>query len=266
MSETGSGSSPSPPASGSAHSLTETGTSAALWESVRPGPGWRSGRLAIALLATGSLWVGCTAAHVRDVRKMPTGIEREEGVTILLLRDFSLEARVADEKIVGCVSEAIRRAHPTIRIIPPEEFRRTAFPDLDPDAAPKGPDYLALLLGHPVFRERIARLGIRYLILVGGRTEQEHRWGDIECGRGYGGGACLGVVVWDRRSRLAASVLDLQRARAAGEVHAAVSGRPWFAVVGIFPLGLPAFTESRACGDLGEAVARFLAGENLPEP
>lgn len=257
----------------------EARPSGACCERVALAAGRKSRCLAIGLLATGLLWVGCTTVQVREVREIRAGIEPHEGVTIVPLilawvppRPLDkakawepFEERAGADEIADCIGKVIRRAYPTLRIVPRDEFRRAAFPDLDPEAAPKSPDYLTLLLDHPVFRERIAPLGVRYLIFVGGRTEQQHNWGGIECGAGYGGAACLGVVVWDRTSRLAASILDLKQTRSAGEMHAAASGHPWLAILGILPLGLPAFTESRACEDLGGNIARFLAGGNSPE-
>ena len=40
----------------------------------------------------------------------------------------------------------------------------------------------------------------------------------------------------------------------------------WFAVVLIFPLGFPAFTEYQACKDLEKAVAQVIAVDKLNKP
>lgn len=240
-----------------------------LYEIFRPLSRGESRSLAVTLLGTAWLWVGCTKAELSQIRQAPTGIAPHEGVAVVLDR-FSNEFSVdKEDEISGCISEAIHQYHPNLLIVPPAEFRRTAFPDLAPEATPRSPEYLALLLNHPEFRGRIASLGIRYLISVGGGTHQQERDSYGGCGGGYGGVGCFGVWTWDRESRLAASVLDLKETRAAGEVHVSTSGRPWFAYVGSIPpfgipLGLPAPTETRACSELGEAVAKFLAGDNPP--
>ncbi len=226
------------------------------------GPGGRFtfgalGRLTIGFVALAWLWVGCTKAELGEIRKGPTGFEPHEAVAIVVSRD----SRIAEDEIVDCISTAINEADPTLRVVTPDEFRRAAFPNLAPEAAPQNPQYLALLLKHPPFQERMTQEGIRYLIFVSGGTEQQHH-GDFFCAPG----GCLGLVWWDRESRLVASVFDFKQGRMPGEVRASASGRPWFAVVLFFPLGLPAATETRACSELGEGVARFLAGGNPPQP
>lgn len=232
------------------------------WEKVRPLPSVKPRWLAVGLLFMACLWVGCTKAYIGEVRKAPSGFEPHEAVAILVSRD----SRIAQDEIVGCIRTALNERHPTLRIVPPDKFRRTAFPDLAPEAAPHSPEYLSLLLMHPVFLKRIAPLGIRYLISVSGGTEQNVTISEL--GALGGPHAAVPLYIWaaDRQTRLVASILDLTQTRAAGEVRTEVSGCPWFAIIGIFPLGLPAFTESRACGELGEGIAKFLAGQSPPEP
>lgn len=78
----------------------------------------------------------------------------------------------------------------------------------------------------------------------------------------YPGSALL--LAADRYSSLEATVIDLKQGRWAGVLNASASGRP---VVPVFPpfLPIPAFTEARACGDVGEGVAKVLTGEKPPE-
>jgi hypothetical protein len=224
----------------------------------------KSGELLLGLLTAAFLWGGCTTALVREVRETPTGIEPGAAIAFVFSREFSLAGQPVQEKeIIGCISGAVRKAHPTLRIVPPEEFRRAVFFDLAPEAAPNNPEYFALLLDHPTFRERVAPLGIRYLISVVGGTEQTAEVGVIPLPPA----ALIGGAVWDRKSRLTASILDLKQARTSGEVRASASGSSWFVFVLPLPImiGAPAFTESKACGDLGEAVAKFLADEGAPK-
>lgn len=217
------------------------------------------------LLPMTFLWMGCTTAQVQAIRQTPTQIEPREGIAIIFSRQFSLDGRPIEEKeIVNCISDAVRREQPGWRIVSPDEFRRTAFPDLSPEAAPNSPEYLGLLLNHASFRERISSLGLRYLISVHGGTEQK---GEASAGAIGGGGAAVLVVggLWERNTRLTASILDLKESREAGSVAASATGRPWFFAVLPSPLvlGMPALTESTACGELGQALAKFLAGEKL---
>lgn len=209
------------------------------------------------------LLVGCRSIQVEESRKSPTAISAEEAVTVILnfsSSESSREAHAAEEKFSACVTKALRRKLPHVRIVPADEFRSAAFPGFDIEAAPRSPESFALLMKNPEFQVRIAPLGIRYLVIVGGGTETRHDWGFFECGGGERGGGCLGLMVWEKTSRLAAVVLDLKQGATAGEVSSAVTGHPWFGMLLIFPLGLPSFTEGRACKELGEAVERFISG------
>jgi hypothetical protein len=98
---------------------------------------------------------------------------------------------------------------------------------------------------------------------MSGETAQT---GKTEAGAIGGYGGAVLVVVWsgDRLTSLGASIFDIKERREAGKVMASASGKPWaFAVIpSPLILGAPAFTEWTACGDLGEAVAKFFAGES----
>lgn len=208
---------------------------------------------------------GCRSIQVEERRKSPTAIAAEEAVTVIL--NFSSsesprEAHAAEDKFSGCVTKALRRKQPHVRVVPADEFRSSAFPGLDIMIAPRSPESFALLMKNPVFQARIAPHAIRYLVIIGeGTTETSYgHWGDIMCGQG----GCIGLMVWKKTSRLAAVVLDLKQGATAGEVSSTVTGRPWFGMLFIFPLGLPAFTEGRACEELGDTVEQFISGGGAP--
>jgi hypothetical protein len=105
-------------------------------------------------------------------RLAPMEIESHDLVTVVLDESsgrFLLpEGEPEGEKVVGCITEAIHEKHPTVRVVPPDEFRRTAFPDLTPEEVSSELLDIASLVEQPEFQERIAPLGIRYLILAWG--------------------------------------------------------------------------------------------------
>lgn len=166
-------------------------------------------------------------------------------------------ARDIEREAFKCISEAVGREFPNVRIVPPEDFRRAVFPDLPPEGAIHKPEYLALALNQKLVRERIGFLGLRYLIAISGVTEQKTV--------GVGSGAPASLLVWDRNTRLAASILDLSREQETQELTASASGYPWLLIVGGVPLYVPADTESTVCKELGAAVVRFLS-ENSKAP
>lgn len=215
--------------------------------------GVQSYALALGLITSVWLGPGCTPAQARQAMSAPIASEPDQAIAITV----SHEARDVEVEAIRCIQRAIAKAHPAVRTVSPDEFRRAAFPDLPPEAAAHSTEYLALLLGDPRFGQRLAPLGIRYLVSVSGVTEHSLV--------GAGAGGFAGLFVWDRQTRLAASVLDLAEGRLAGEMPATASGNPWLLIAGGIPLGVPAMTESRACEQLGEAVVKFLAGRSKPE-
>jgi hypothetical protein len=226
----------------------------------------KSKRIKIGLLATALMAGGCVSVgqvRVLSFREMPTLIEPHDAVAIAVSDEITDLAVSAE----GCINNALKQAFPTLRIISSGDFYRIAFPDAAPDKSVRTYTDFSLLLKEPPFRERIAPLGLRYLILVEGGTQQK---GEPIIG---GAGAGLGAVTafgWsgERQSSLWASILDLEKYQPAGHVLAEASGKPWWTCVGLgpfcVPLGAAVFTESGACAKVGEGVGQFLKGEEVP--
>ena len=76
----------------------------------------------------------------------------------------------------------------------------------------------------------------------------------------------LGFWLRERDSTLWAEIVDVASGQSVAKVEATVSGRPWFLMAGIFPLGAPSFTETWACYKLGQGVVEALAtpGDGRP--
>jgi YajG family uncharacterized lipoprotein len=221
----------------------------------------KSTRLIIPLLVTALMLVGCTQVSVLTFREMPTVIEPHDAVAIAVsgeTTDFAADAE-------GCVSKALKAAFPTLRIISSDDFYRIALPEVEKSV--RASTDISVLLKEPAFRERIAPLGLRYLVLIEGGTQQKG-----EPIIGVGGGPGPTVFGWSgkRQSSLWASILDLKKYQPAGHVSAEAIGKPWWTCVGLgpfcLPLGAAAFTESGACAKVGEGVVQFLKGEEIPAP
>ena len=115
-----------------------------------------------------------------------------------------------------------------------------------------------MLVNQNAFREKINSLGVRYLVIVSGQGEEyQHSWGDIFCGGGYGGGGCGGLIIWKKDYSFRAFILDTKQSSGSGEVTSGVSDHAWLAVIGILPIGFPAFSESKACQALGDDLVKF---------
>ncbi len=193
----------------------------------------------------------------------------DDGIMLVFVREFSFDRDIDDIKakgrILDCVRGEILRLRPKQRIVSFDEFRRTAFPDLSPESAPRNPKYLSMLLQRTDFRDRIRPFGIRHIAFIGGvtKTFTDGGIGCVGAGPGFG---CFGLITWDKNSRLGASVLDLKYSRREENLNASASGTAWLAVVGIFPIGLPSDTVGTVCRDLGTRLTRYLDGEVPPRP
>ncbi|MGE5303832.1 MAG: hypothetical protein ACM3TN_10930 [Alphaproteobacteria bacterium] len=210
--------------------------------------------IGVTLFFLAAVWFGCGSTPQASVARAAPAENGQEALAIVI----GHEARDVERDAFKCVRDALEKSNPGIRLVTPDQFRGVAFPDLPPEAAVYSSEYLALLLNHPVFRERLASLGIRYVVALRGVTEQAVV--------GAAAGAPAALIVWDRNTRLTASVLDLAQSRVAGELNASAAGNPWVLIVGGLPLVVPAETEATACAALGQAVVNFLAQSGKATP
>ncbi len=208
------------------------------------------------------LGVGCTPGSMYHTRLTPTDLAPEDAITVIHVQSGELEySDKLEKEVVGCIKDALEDTHPTVQIVPPEEFRRVAFPDLTPGDILSG-DALGeweQLAKDPALATRIAPLDLRYVIIVSGGTTTDSKF---DAG---GTSIPVWVVEWYKLSTLRARIIDLKQRRGAGIVGGFASG----GTIWLFPpvpLIIPSTeTEGRACRELGEGVAKFLAGKKLPE-
>lgn len=222
-------------------------------------PRSKSGWLAVGLLAVAVMGIGCSTARIRFNRDASTGLAPDTAITVLL-DPWERSAIFFEKRVSGCIQDALEDTHPAMRVIGPGEFRLAAFPELTPEEIPPGDWSWRELTGDPTFRQRIAPLGVRYLIVV---SVTEGSYND-----GVSGipippfPFLLTAKVW---AVMTAEVVDLIHARQAGMVQATGDGTVAFGLIYLFPIIKPAFPIGPACRKLGEGVAKFLSGEE-PSP
>jgi len=162
------------------------------------------------------------------------------------------------EKTVECVASAIANTMPMVRVIAAEQLRSSVLFDLPPASWPLSRESLETLSTDEALRGRAAAAGISYIIAVGGQTTQPRPRGGGVPLAGAGGAGIFGFWLWERDSTLWAEIVEVASGKLVDKVEATVSGRPWFLMAGIFPLGAPSFTETWACYKLGQGVVEAL--------
>jgi hypothetical protein len=225
-------------------------------------------RVALALLLC--LAAACVSAHTRPA---PAPLRAAGGVGALavLLHRYeegegpaagavsSAEASAIEARLGACVRGALAERALVMRVVTPAELAAQVFPGVPLERVPRSPEAYVDLSTNAEFRARARALDLRHVMIATGATQMPHT-GGIGCFGGYGGAACLGLVIWHRESRLAALVLDLVSGELSEGPSTEASGHAWLAALGIFPLGMPSgATRAKACEELGAAVADALA-------
>jgi len=179
---------------------------------------------------------------------------------VVLLSNLASDLDFSDKDVDRCIRPAMLEAAPELHFIPAKQFRENLFPYFMPSTTPYEPEDYRRILGKVEVQERVASLGVRYLIiLTKGKTGNEWH-GGILCGAGYGGGGCLGLSWWDRKSNLGLTIWDLQEKVHAGNVQADAAGTGIMPAFGLpIPLYMPA-TQSAVCRELGTRLGKFLSG------
>ncbi|MEK6601033.1 MAG: hypothetical protein AABZ09_04040 [Candidatus Binatota bacterium] len=201
----------------------------------------------------------------------PTGLAPQDAIAVILAAPVKDEySSELENQVTECVQGALGGIHPGIRIIPPNQFRKLAFPDLTIDQIPSGYFSWQSLLRDPVFHNKIAPLGLRYVLAV--NTEESRRVTDAEWTAAtsmLGGPGPSLSWSWENEVLMEAIVVDARHRRIAGAVHAYAKGNSGagvslmtFPSPFLLPHGRASFPFGVACRGLGEALAKFLTEES----
>ena len=232
-------------------------------------------RACVVLVLGLCLAVACVSSRTRPA-PAPIDTLGRRGALAVLLHSYeegegqaagavsSAEAAEIEERLGACVRDALKERGVGMRVIAPAELAQRVFPGLRPARMPRSPESYVDLATSAEFRARTRDLGVRYLVIATGATQMP-RSGGIACFGGGPAGACFGLVIWHRESRLAAVVLDLASGNLGEGPSTEASGHTWLAALGIFPLGMPSgFTRTKACHEFGAALADALAANGAP--
>ncbi len=216
------------------------------------------GRIGAAALF--ALLQACTTVETANTLTSPVAVAESEGIVLLANATESVEniSLVTDDDMEACIVPAMRSANAHLRLIPARTFRARLYPYFSPSTMPGSLDEFQRMINDAVVHARIDTLRIRFLVLVERAGSANDVKNGIFCGAAMETGACLGLMLWDRRSEFVASVWDLRTQRSLGNVSVNAQGRGYMPALLIpLPVYVPA-THNRACQEFGQMLGRTL--------
>jgi len=201
---------------------------------------------------------GCVTSRVENSREAKTGIA--EGETVVIMAKSYHLGNETEAKYIACIENALARGSKGLHVIPHREFVDSLFPWFEPRTAPSETKGLAKLMERPGVTDKIADLGVRYIIWLDGDTEKVAGGGSLSCAAGPGGGGCFGFAWWQNESDYDAYVWDLIGLESAGMVSTDVSGTSFLPAL-VIPIPLIARTQAKACKGLAEQLRAFIVAE-----
>lgn len=219
----------------------------------------------------------CMTSKVSENRQVATSIHANE--SIVVLKKPQLEGTGTEEKFIDCLQERLggELVHPEegqkaqlsrnhsgipFRIYGEQEFTDALFPWFEPSTAPANAAGLRSLIERPGVAERLAEIGVRYVVWLDGSTRKTDSGGSVACAAGPGGAGCFGLGWWEKQSGYVASVWDMQTASELGSVTTDVSGTSVL-IGAIAPIPIITPVQRTACDRMSEQLRSFLVGSDL---
>jgi hypothetical protein len=233
---------------------------------------WVAGVAAVTVLGA-----GCMTSKVDETRQVASSIQSNE--SIVILKKPQLEGVGTEGDFLSCIQEGIggELVHPQdgqtskpskepgavpFKIYGEQEFTDALYPWFEPSTAPANAAGLKTLLARPGVTERLAQIGVRYVVWLDGNTRKTGGGGSVACAAGPGGAGCFGVGWWDKESDYVASVWDMQTASEIGSVSADVTGTSVL-IGAVVPIPIITPVQGKACNQLSQQLRSFLLGSDL---
>lgn len=217
-------------------------------------------------LVPGAVWLtlllqgGCVTSTVQEIREADTGIGADEAIVVLGRRTLPSNSETEFD-FVSCVSRNVSSGASRIRVIDEETFRDALFPWFEPRTAPVNTSDLPELIERPMLTERLAQLGLRYLVWIDGDTDRTDSGGSLTCSITTAGAGCFGFLTWENDSAYEASVWDIRNGKSAGRISSEAVGTSYMPAV-VVPLPFIARVRANACSRLADQLKVFLTAES----
>jgi hypothetical protein len=210
-------------------------------------------------VAAALLLTGCVTTTVQEIREARTGLEADESVVIMGRHHKGGDAIEAD--FVNCVSKNLNAGRNKLGVVTEKQFVDALYPWFEPRTAPLETQDLPSIVGHPLLAEKLASIGVRYVVWVEGTTERVDQSGSLACSIATTGAACFGFLSWEDNSAYEAAIWDIKRAQQVGKVSSDAVGTSFVPAV-IVPVPFIARVQNSACSSLANQLKVFIAGDS----
>ena len=217
-------------------------------------------------------------AHTVNVsREVPTQLGENDRVAVILASYIDCEntnspgcgapreSAFAESSFERCVGTAMRARIPALVPMGAHEVREKVFPGMQFKDSPRSENDLLAALSDPATRNKMAMLGLRYIVVLHVETRDgEGQW-SVEGSGGKDGGVIGLMKKWERRSDFQAMVVDIYEEKVAGTLDVSnaqhKAGGVGIAWIIPFPIFTISTVESQSCREIGLALGEFLNGQ-----
>jgi hypothetical protein len=203
--------------------------------------------------------IACTKVQTQSEVRSPGQLS--PGENIVLLSNLKTTQNFDDDDVYNCLSSTMRSVNPGLNFVTAKQFRENLYPYFMPSTTPHTLESYKTILGKSEVEQRIKALKVRYLVVLL-TSETVMDWhGGIFCGGGFGGGGCLGLSWWDRKSDFGFAIWDLHSKSLSASVQTKAAGT---GIMPAFILPIPVYspaTESAACKEIGNRLSKVLGGQ-----
>ena len=188
---------------------------------------------------------GCATSNIKAEKNKSLKLGSSEKIVVV-----SLGNRADD--IADCVQKNFKRVCPDLQFFPPEEFADRLYPWFEPGTAPENKEDLQVLYNNRLVRERIERLGVRYVVNISGRTLKSNYYEASSDDLFYGS--------IEQQTDIFVSVCDLKEAELILKTESHSHDIQYLFLIGILPIWIPASTEAQVCDEIVKKLALQLPG------
>ncbi len=193
----------------------------------------------------------CTTTTIDEYVRGETVLEGGKSLVVMGRRhsgDYETEPW-----IVSCIGKKVGTGANALNIIGEYEFQDQLYPWFEPRNAPTSLARLQKMLAQPLLAEKVAQLGLKYIVWIDGSTQRGESKGGVSCAATIGAAGCFGFGTWEDDATYEVAVWDIEKTVPVAELNAQAAGTSYMPAV-VLPVPLVARVKSSVCSGLAEQI------------